>query len=213
MILKGTKRQIPNIEIFNSYGYKWSDVIEVDQSIEHGYNLTELVKKTSDKKVYYLAYNRKLWIPTVEVFLKAGYKSAEDEVAVVNNKELDYYRDLKLVQKGHKTFQGFYSKDEQTVYIITPFGTKRPIRSAEIFVSYGYDWSYIRTVPVRLVDAFPDTVLVRDKNDYKVYKIENGIKHWIVNQNAFTRNGFSFDQIEEITALDLSLYPEGDRIE
>jgi len=68
-------------------------------------------------------------------------------------------------------------------------------------------------IPCKIIELLPDTVLVRAKDDYKVYKIENGIKHWIVNQNAFTKNGFSFDQIEEITTLDLSLYPEGNNIE
>ena len=215
IISKGKKRQIPSIEIFDSYGYKWSDVIEIDQSVEHSYDLTILIKTADSEKVYYLANRKKLWIPTSEIFLAAGYHSVKDEVAIVNDAELNYYRDLKFVRKKPKQIsKNVYVETEEnkTIYLISDFGAKRPIRSAEIFESYGKNWSSVRSIPNKLLDAFPDTVLVRAENDYKVYKIENGKKRWIVNQGAFIKNGFSFRQVEEITILDSLLYLEGEYI-
>ena len=53
LISKNRKHPIPNIDIFNSYKYKWSDVIEDSQKVEHTYELAKLVKVANDKKVYF----------------------------------------------------------------------------------------------------------------------------------------------------------------
>ncbi len=204
LITKNKKHRVPNIDIFNSYGYKWSDVLEVDQAIEHSYEVANLIKTASDEKVYYLTCNGIFWIRTAEIFLSAGYNSVENDVVVINRTELDHYLnnrvDLKLIQGV-----------DQTIFLISPFGTKRALRSQEIFESYGYSWRDVSIIP-NLINALSETVLVRDRDGYKVYKIENGTKRWIVDQNAFMRNGFDYTQIEEITALDLKLYPEGKTI-
>lgn len=203
LISKNKKHQVPNIDIFNSYGYKWSDVIEVEQSVEHSYEVADLVKTADDEKVYYLSSGI-FWIRTAEIFLLAGYNSVEDDVVVINKNELDYF----LNRKGNlELIQGI----DQTIFRISPFGTKRALRSQEIFESYGYSWRDFSIAP-NLINALPETSLVRGRNDYKVYKIENGTKRWIINQSAFTRNGFNYAQIEEITDLDLKLYPEGESI-
>lgn len=208
IISKGKKHYIPDIEIFNSYGYKWEDVIEVDQSVEHSYEPVNLIKTADSDKVFYLSsYNKKFWIPTSEIFLKAGYHSVDEDVVIVNKTELDYYKTSKFVQGSGKC-----SFDSRTVFILTPFYTKRAIRNGEIFSSYGYDWRSVVGIPCKIIELLPDTVLVRAKNDYKVYNTKDGIKYWIVDRDAFDRNGFSFDQVEEISALDLSLYPEGNNI-
>lgn len=215
MISKGKKHYIPNIEIFNSYGYKWEDVIEVDQSVEHSYEPVNLIKTADSDKVFYLSsYKKKFWFPTSEIFLKAGYHSVNEDVVIVNKTELDYYKTELDYYKTSKFVQGSgkCSFDSRTVFILTPFYTKRAIRNGEIFSSYGYDWRSVVGIPCKIIELLPNTVLVRAKDNYKVYKIENGAKRWIINKDAFDRNGFSFDQVEEISALDLSLYPEGNNI-
>lgn len=204
LISKNKKHPIPNIDVFNSYEYKWNDVVEISQKVEHAYELAELVKTTDDEKIYFLKSGKIFWIRTPEIFISAGYNSVENDVVVINKYELNYYLDN---YKDLRLLKGV----DQTVFLISPFGTKRAIRNQEIFESYGYSWGDIRTSS-RLLNALPETILVRAVNDYKVYKIENGEKHWIVNQDAFMSNGFDFTQIEEISKLDLELYPKGNVI-
>jgi hypothetical protein len=219
VIQKGKKHSIQNIEIFNSYGYRWEDVKEVDQSIEQAYHISQLVKLKGDSKVYYGGYSKKFWIRTPEAFLATGFKSVEEDVIEINEYEMNFLEDMEFVQRGEKCpscgFDDWYtqaSDDRQTVYKISDFGTKRAIRSAEIYESYGNNWADISIIPYQLVDALPDTSLVRAQNDYKVYKLENGFKHWVINEKAFFDNGFSFNQVEEVSVLDLNLYELGAEI-
>lgn len=55
IIQKGKKHPIQNIEVFNSYGYKWEEVKVLDQSVEHAYSLALLIRLKDDPKVYFLA--------------------------------------------------------------------------------------------------------------------------------------------------------------
>ena len=213
VIQKAKKFPVTSIDIFNSYGYEWENVKEVDQSVEQSYHLARLVKMKDDPKVYYWTYGGKFWIRTPQAFLSAGYKSVDADVIEINKFESDRAGDLKFAQRGKLCptccQDSCYSKTDDTVYALTSFGTKRAIRSAEIYESYGYDWNRIATVPYQLVDVLPDTELVRAKGDYKVYKLENGIKRWIVDGEAFKKNAFSFNNVEEISFLDLDNYPQG----
>jgi hypothetical protein len=50
--------------------------------------------------------------------------------------------------------------------------------------------------------------------DGKVYVVQNGKKHWVVNASWFSNHGFKFpDQVQEIPAAQLDAIPEGDPIQ
>ena len=216
IIQKGKKHPIQNIEVFNSYGYKWEEVKVLDQSVEHAYSLALLIRLKDDPKVYFLANGKGFWIRTPQTFISAGYASVDKDVIEINKFEMGTYQDLRFVKwdtsRPSTDYPGAYIEGEKTVYLLSPFGTKRAIQSPAIFETYTRNWNEIRTIPEELVDALPDTVLVRAKGGCKVYKLEDGKKRWIVDGNVFVKDGFSFDEVEEISSLDMEAYPEGDAI-
>jgi len=202
---KETVRVIPSIEVFESYNYDWNDVQEVDYVVHNRYPETRLVKTSDSPKVYYLTLSRdRLWIPTVEVFVGAGYNSVSEEVTVINDLEMSYYEDERFVKSDQ------YGKI--TAYRLSSFGTKRAIKSPEIFESYTSAWGDIQEIPDRILTIYPETKLIRQIGGHKVYFIENGMRRWVSSPQDFEQRGFSWGEIEDITEIDLQSYPEGDII-
>jgi len=86
---RGLKRHIPNPESFNSYNYKWEDIIEITEAQLAGYKDAVLVRALDDFKVYLLEGNTKQWIKTAQDFNNAGY--GWNEVLDVSRTELESY--------------------------------------------------------------------------------------------------------------------------
>lgn len=86
----GTKRHIPNPQIFESYNYKWSDIIEIAKTEIDAYTQTILIVKQGDYRVYELRNNIKRWITTPEVLKKLSYEWPE--IVAVNVDEFNFYQ-------------------------------------------------------------------------------------------------------------------------
>ena len=82
-----------------------------------------------------------------------------------------------------------------------------------VFLSYGNKWSDILTVKPFELSAIPDNVLIRAASDQKVYKLENGTKHWIRTAETFNRLGYKWNEIAPVNAVELESYPLGAPIE
>lgn len=89
IVERGLKRHIPNPESFNSYSYKWEDIVEVSAVHLAGYKDAALMRALDDFKVYLLEGNTKQWIKTAQDFNSAGYDW--NEVLDVNRTELESY--------------------------------------------------------------------------------------------------------------------------
>lgn len=85
----GMKRHIPNIEVFNSYGNKWEDVIVLPLTNVSSYPDNILIKLESDPKVYKLENGQKRWIQTAEAFNRLKFNWSK--IAPVNSVELNFY--------------------------------------------------------------------------------------------------------------------------
>jgi hypothetical protein len=85
----GLKRHIPSPEVFNSYGNKWENVVEISSSELNAYLDSVLIKAENDYKIYKLENNKKRWIKTAGAFNRLGYDW--DEVSSVNDVEIDSY--------------------------------------------------------------------------------------------------------------------------
>ncbi len=103
--------------------------------------------------------------------------------------------------------------DSPRVYYITEKGFKRWIPTAAIFLSYGNHWSDIAIIDQSQVNTIPDSNLIRLSGNPRVYKIENGKKRWITSVVAFTRYGFSWDQIAPVNQAEFNYYPLGATME
>ena len=89
VIINNFKRHIPNPEVFNSYGYKWSDVKVVPASESAKYQATALMRAGGDPKVYAIENGTGKWITSPAEFSAKGYKW--EAIVEVNAIELAAY--------------------------------------------------------------------------------------------------------------------------
>lgn len=92
VINNGWKRHILNPEVFNSYGFKFSQVVEVESSVIGAYPESKLIRYVNDKKVYELGSDAvKHWLNmTPTVFTNSGRKW--EAIFIVNAKEISLYK-------------------------------------------------------------------------------------------------------------------------
>ncbi len=81
-------------------------------------------------------------------------------------------------------------------------GYQHWIRNADIFNSYGFDWSDIQTTD----SVYPNTDLIKLADSDKVYYIKNETKHWIATAEDFTKMGFDWKAIQTINQKEFNIY-------
>jgi len=134
LVTNGTKRHIPNPDVFLNYGFNWNDVKEVDDSIFNKYQNVYLIRESGQEEVYYLNPNGiRKHIPSVEIF--NSYNDKWEDVQIISQNEMNTYPVSNLIKLNN-------SPD---IYLIE--GTKkRRIPSIVVFNKYQYNWGYITTV-------------------------------------------------------------------
>lgn len=113
--------------------------------------------------------------------------------------QIDQYPRAKLLQAA----------GDEKVYYITESGMKRHILTADIFNSYGNQWSDIVKVTPTEINSFPDNSLIKSGGSAKVYKLENGYKRWIQTAAAFNRLKLDWNKVAPVNETELNAYPEG----
>jgi len=102
--------------------------------------------------------------------------------------------------------------DNGNVYLLQN-GTKRWLRSAEIFASYGFDWSAVYPVTHAMMHAIPDQPLIRLAGTDEVHVLnEHGYRRHIRTLEFLDSYGFTLADIAEVSELDFWSYPKGDLI-
>ena len=86
----GLKNHIINTEVFNSYGNRHEDVVEVDVETLNSFETVAFFKGAYDNKVYKIVGNTKIWIKTPQAFIEAG--GDWSKIVEVNAIELNAYR-------------------------------------------------------------------------------------------------------------------------
>ncbi|MCQ1537039.1 hypothetical protein FTO70_15445 [Methanosarcina sp. KYL-1] len=61
-------------------------------------------------------------------------------------------------------------------------------------------------------ESISDGLLIREVGDYKVYLIENGKKRHFTSPEALEWNGFSFDDVIDVSSSIINMFPEGNEI-
>ena len=89
VIVNNVKRHIPNPEVFNSYGYKWSDIKMMGVAEAAKYSTTVLMKLANDPKIYAIENGSKKWIISPAEFNAKGHKW--NAILEVNAAELAVY--------------------------------------------------------------------------------------------------------------------------
>ena len=101
------------------------------------------------------------------------------------------------------------AQGDTKVYIITN-NTKRWIQSPEIMNMYGslLSWDKIITVTPQERDFYPESFLIREAGDYKVYQVSaNGVKQWLdLTPTQFEAKGYSWASIFTVNEREFSWY-------
>jgi len=110
----------------------------------------------------------------------------------------------------------------EKVYLIEN-GEKRWIVNSTTFNYLGYDWNDIAAIDVEDFSEYPegnkleviitssDGSLVRGSDD-KVYLIENSQKRWITSPQAFSENGYRWEDIKTVNDDEIFSYATGNGI-
>ena len=89
VIVNNFKRHIPNPSVFNSYGYKWSDIKTVPAGELAKFQVTTLMRAQGDPKVYAIENGARKWITSLAEFNSKGYKW--EAIVEVNAVEIEAY--------------------------------------------------------------------------------------------------------------------------
>lgn len=146
-IVNNQKHLIINSNFFDRYGYSLNQVKTVTSNFLNNFASVRLVKDPTTDKIYYLAKKGndhwlKIDLPTPTVFSSYAQNKWSD-VVTIDKQELDNFSSVNLV----KTQGG------KTVYFLEN-GVKRPIASASVFESKGFNWSDIVELSQTHLDAY-----------------------------------------------------------
>ncbi len=170
-----------------------------NQSIEDYLKAQASLIKDPAGRAYKLIGGYKLWLSS-GAFAKLGYNLADADS--LTQTEVNEYPRLKLAE----------TPDSVMVYYLTEGGFKRLIPNSEVFDSYDNDWNDVVEIEKNVLDAFPDVELIRAEGDYKVYKLENGVKKWIRTAEAFNQLGYDWGEVAPVNRIELDVYNEGEAI-
>jgi len=142
-VTNGIKRHIPNPDIFLDYGFSWSDVKDVDQSVIDKYRTAFLIRASKEPEVYYLTNGIRKLVPTLEIFNSYGNKM--EDVQIVSKMEMASYVVTNLVRL----------KGSDDIYLIDG-GAKRKILNAVVFDRYDFDWNHVIDINQAELDYYTD---------------------------------------------------------
>lgn len=125
---------IPSVVVFNQLGLDWKNVAVEPPSKTSQYQRVKLIRAEGDTKIYYITEGGlKRHMPNPTIFLSYGNKWSE--VVTVKPFELSAISDNVLLREEGKP--GVYKLEN---------GTKRWVKTAEVFNRLGYRWDEIAPV-------------------------------------------------------------------
>jgi len=134
---------VPSVDVFNQLGFDWKNVTVESPTKASLYQRIKLMRAEDDTKVYYITEKGfKRHIPNEETFLSYGNKWSD--IVIVKPFELSAIPDNILIRQEGKP----------EVYKLEN-GTKRWIKTAEVFNRLGYKWNDIALVNAIEFDSYP----------------------------------------------------------
>lgn len=216
-------RPIVSAAVFDSLGYKWSNVLSASDFEINLHSRGEMVTRvdahpdgtlvSAGGPVYWLEGGKKRYIPSPGIFI-ARFKAKD--IITISQGELDSYP-----LGDHIVFpDGYLIADDNSVYLIES-GQRRPIGHAAIFESYGFKWSMIKKATpfelsfqnigsiIDIPKIYYSGSLIKSSSRPEVYILENGVARHITSPNVFRSYGFRWDDILILPQGAIDSYPKG----
>lgn len=106
-------------------------------------------------------------------------------------------------------------EDDPEIYVYQD-GRFRWISSLDAFEHYGYTWADVNIVEDGFLDQFeigpPIHVLLKCPDSPHIYRLENGVKRWIVDIDTFEAEGHVWEDVRFVTCEYLRRLPDGETI-
>lgn len=156
LINSGIRRPFPSLAVFDSYGYKWSDVkpaTQGDLALPIGSDLslrTGSLIKGSSPAIYIVESSmsglKKKPISSWSVFVGMGYKLSQ--VIIAPDSVLPVQDGLPIDNTdSHPDGSVLKSPSSSTIYYLSG-GVKYPFSSPAVFFSHGYNWDKFQMATV-----------------------------------------------------------------
>jgi hypothetical protein len=198
---QGKKRWITSARAFIRRGYSWDNIINVSDSYLNNYPdgecIPKLIRAEGDYKVYHVIGEFRRHIPNIEAFNAGGF--SWDEIEIVTTEERDSYTRVKHVKLA----------GDPKVYYITNGGLKRHIISSDVFNSYGNKWEEIVEISQAELNSYPVNEYIMAEGDYRVFKLENGQKRWVISPEVFSYLNINWQNVTPVNTAELNAYPQG----
>jgi hypothetical protein len=92
----GKKKSIINTEVFNSYGNKTEDIVEVSDEFLNSIETVKLVKENGSNKIYMITGNKKQWVKNIQAFIRLKLKW--EDIDTVNATEINAYTEGSIIE-------------------------------------------------------------------------------------------------------------------
>jgi len=166
------------------------------------WNYYKLGQVSGDPKVYFLdkIHSTRIWIPSSASFSSLGFSF--DMVAEITSEELATFTELNLV-KGAEL--AIYRLFENKKYWIVDWSS---------FQAWGYTLNSVSFVSNLLLNGFPNggnIGWIVGGTD-KIYLIDQGAKHWIINWPTYVNWGFTLANVYWLPDSLIDTAPDGQNL-
>lgn len=225
LIENGFKRPFANYGAFISR-FSERQVIITSPDILDAYPKGEPIKfpdyslvQTPDKKIYLLVGKEKRPFDSLEIFKRIGFK--EEEIEPASYSELYGYQTGQAITASSTYVTGALLQDIKTggVYYVEN-GTKAPLLD-KVFLETKYKGQDIMKVSSEILNKylkvdpilFPDGSLLKSSASAAVYLISDGAKRAFASGDIFTKLGYRFDNVINVSPQLLYQYTQGEIIQ
>ncbi len=202
VIISNKKKWIPTPEVFETLGYKWTNITVLSNTDLNKIPDFEdnLIRAVGNYKVYLVVNGISRHIPNPEIFLDYGFKW--EEVKDVPQSTIDKYTRAILIRESR---QG-------KIYYLSNRNIKKWIPTAEIFNSYENKWDDVQVISKKEMDSYTNVNVIKLIGDNKAYLIENNTKRWIPDANTFNKYHYNWDNILEVNRMEWEYYKTGSKV-
>jgi len=106
-------------------------------------------------------------------------------------------------------------EDDEEIYVLQD-GKLRWISSLDAFEHFGFTWGDVHVVEDGFLDQFekgtPLHVLLKCRDSPHIYRLEGGVKRWIVDIKAFEAEGHVWEDVQFVSCSHLRDLPDGETI-
>jgi peptidoglycan hydrolase-like amidase len=217
LMVDGKRRAFPSATMFERLGYKWKNILEIENTEINRYTVLgnvvypdgTLIRAEGEQTVYLVDKGQKRAITSETLLKKLGY-SFSNVITIPKNTIGDYqtgeaasYPDGTLIK----------IKNNPAVYQVSN-GTKKEFTSMELFKAVGGNWSNVIEISNGEMDLYetngsvryPENSLIKKSGGEKIYVIKNGQAVWIKTAEEFLKAGYKWSNVIQISALEMDLY-------